>query len=107
MNQEIKSVYSMKILVIQKMKINLNLMIKSKINNLFRDNLNKLIEGDLTGICLLMRVNPRTHHMDVIGAKKKRMAGRYEIPFEIDDITSESSFDMMVYEDDDWDTPEW
>ena len=71
------------------------------------DNLNKLIEGDLTGICLLMRVNPRTHHMDVIGAKNKRMAGRYEIPFEIDDITSESSFDMMVYEDDDWDTPEW
>ena len=53
------------------------------------DNLNDLMEGDYTGIYLLMNFNLRKQHLEIVGAKTKRMAGRYELPgFTIDDVTN-------------------
>lgn len=66
-----------------------------------KDNIDDLIEGDLTGVYLLMRVSTRPpHHMEIIGARNRRMAARYEIPnFEIDDITSEGVEELCVEDD--------
>lgn len=56
------------------------------------DNVKELMQDAMTGIDLLMKVNLRSLHLDIIGARVKRMAGRYELPgFDIEEVTSECS----------------